>query len=150
MIQSKIKTAIKTSGLSWLTAPTAGHVVAYYSGDNQLLDTLEEYIGGGLAAGTTCIVIATALHLQLLQARLNLTNEQAKRLIIFDAAQTLKSFMVNGRPDQRLFTEVVGGLMASAAKNGTPIRAFGEMVALLWKSGNREATIMLEIMWKFL
>ena len=42
--------------------------------------------------------------------------------------------MVDGSevPDQAAFDRVVGGLIRSAVSGGGPVRAYGEMVALLW------------------
>src|SRR5262249_53995994 len=45
------------------------------------------------------------------------------------------------------FAEVVGGLVARATAGGRPLRAFGEMVALLAAEGNHAAAIRLETLW---
>ena len=37
--------------------------------------------------------------------------------------------------------------MERARKSGVQVRAFGEMVALLWESGESRATIQLENLW---
>jgi signal transduction histidine kinase len=69
------------------------------------------------------------------------------RLILLDAAETLARFMVDGSPDPERFAEVVGGLVAKAARGRKRLRAFGEMVALLWDAGNRAAAVRLEELW---
>ena len=38
-------------------------------------------------------------------------------------------------------------MVAQAAQNGRRVRAFGEMVALLWSEGNQAAAIRLEELW---
>jgi len=68
--------------------------------------------------------------------------------IALDADETLSKFMVDGRPDERRFAEVIGSLIGRAANDGgRPVRAFGEMVALLWAEGRHEAAIRLEELW---
>ncbi len=64
-----------------------------------------------------------------------------------DAAKLLAKFMVNGLPDKDLFIENVGSLIEKADRARTPIRAYGEMVALLWKQGNKDGVIQLESLW---
>jgi hypothetical protein len=41
----------------------------------------------------------------------------------------------------------VSGLLARARANGRRVRAFGEMVALLWEQGHHSATVRLEPQW---
>ena len=67
--------------------------------------------------------------------------------MILDAEDTLSRFMLGDRPDAVAFDEVVGGLVRTAAANGTPVRAYGEMVAVLWGEGRIEAAIELERLW---
>ncbi|MGI8602721.1 MAG: MEDS domain-containing protein [Verrucomicrobiales bacterium] len=64
-----------------------------------------------------------------------------------DAEQVLSKFMVKGWPDDRLFSEVVTGLLKRARKGGRRVRAFGEMVAVLWAQGHNGATVRLEHLW---
>jgi PAS domain S-box-containing protein len=76
------------------------------------------------------------------------------RYVTMDAAETLAQFMIDGRPDPERFMRVVGSAVANASrstkkKNGG-IAAFGEMVAILWDQGNKNATIRLEQLWNAL
>ena len=64
-----------------------------------------------------------------------------------DASATLSKFMVNGWPDYGLFMDTINELFERARKNNRQVRAFGEMVALLWSEGNSAATVMLEHLW---
>jgi signal transduction histidine kinase len=68
---------------------------------------------------------------------------------LLDARETLARFMVDGLPDAALFDEVVGGLVARARTHGchAPLRAYGEMVDMLWRDGNPRAAIRLEELW---
>jgi len=64
-----------------------------------------------------------------------------------DAAETLSKFMVNGQLEEKIFLQVIDGIMARATQAGRNLRIFGEMVALLWAEGNRTATIRVEELW---
>jgi PAS domain S-box-containing protein len=59
----------------------------------------------------------------------------------------LDKFMVNGEPDRDRFTRVVGCLLVRILRNGPRIRAFGEMVAILFERNNSPAAIRLEELW---
>lgn len=139
--------------MQWLSNPSAGHLVQYYKSDNELLKPLTEFIQAGLIKNEACIIIATKEHIEKLNTRLSekgidLLDAYTKgNYITLDARETLDSFMASGMPDARLFHENVGSLVADSFAKGLPIRAYGEMVALLWKAGNKEAVIQLEKLW---
>src|SRR5919109_1301881 len=71
------------------------------------------------------------------------------RLVFLDAEATLSRFMINGEPDGERFEQVVGeairGVRASAVQNG--VRAYGEMVGVLWSAGQHSAAVRLEELW---
>jgi signal transduction histidine kinase len=57
--------------------------------------------------------------------------------------------MVDGEPDGDQFRNSVGRVVEEIAGRcpGKPIRAYGEMVDLLWRAGNQQAAIQLEELW---
>jgi hypothetical protein len=67
--------------------------------------------------------------------------------IPLDAERTLSSFMIRGWPDDTLFQQEVSNILSRAGKNDRKVRAFGEMVALLWADGLNGATVRLEHLW---
>ncbi|HEV7782228.1 MAG TPA: hypothetical protein VGO58_13230, partial [Chitinophagaceae bacterium] len=69
------------------------------------------------------------------------------RYIPLNAEETLAKFMINGWPDEVLFNKTISGVISKSAGNGRKIRAFGEMVAILWAEGNNGATVQLEHLW---
>ena len=138
------------------TAPPVGerdHIVQFYESDEFLTEDVAEFVGGALRHGGVGIVIATAEHRAAVEARLRGAGIDGKgaaregRYIALDAAATLNSFMVDGAPDPARFRQVVGSLVTRACADGRPVRAFGEMVALLALDGNLDATIRLEELW---
>lgn len=145
----------------WNFAPRSGwddmsvteHFVQFYEADGFLLKSLSGFIGKAITSGESAIVVATAEHRQgldeLLQANgINIDGAKADgRYLTLDAAETLSKFMVDGSPEPDRFNEVMGNVIRSVTFGDTPIRAFGEMVALLWADGNNKAAIKLEELW---
>jgi hypothetical protein len=137
----------------WGEIAPCEHVVQIYEDDDVFLDLLNGYVSGGIHAGDSVVVIATASHLRLLNERLVKSSFDISRLkatyqyIPLDADETLSRFMVNGWPDENLFNDVVRDLIVKAKGNGRQVRAFGEMVAILWAKGQVGATVRLEHLW---
>jgi signal transduction histidine kinase/CheY-like chemotaxis protein len=130
-----------------------GHAVQLYEHEAFLLDSVTDYIGSALAASSAGILIATPPHrdgvAQRLTARgLDVVGAGAQgRYIALDARDTLTRFMVDGWPDPARFDDTIGTLISKTQERAPRIHAFGEMVALLWAEGNREAAIRLEELW---
>lgn len=134
----------------WNYAPRSGwdemgdaeHFVQFYEADGFLLNSLSGFIGRAITSGDAAIVVATQEHrnglAELLQANgLDVTSAKTRgRYVSLDAAETLSKFMLDGSPEPARFNEVMGGIIASVTDGGSRVRAFGEMVALLWAEGN--------------
>jgi hypothetical protein len=137
----------------WGEIAPCEHILQIYENDEVFLDLLFGFVSGGLNAGDSIIVIASETHLKGLNHRLNqhgyhVPSLISKRLYIcLDANETLSKFMVGDWPDERLFNQVVSKVISKAKQNGQQVRAFGEMVAILWAMGNVDATIRLEHLW---
>ena len=138
--------------------PHHDHAVQFYRDDAALLKTLSRFTREGLTAGQPVIVIATpehraALSTQLVQDGLSLDFfERQGHLWLLDARETLATFMDGRVPNPGRFHAVVGNLLdqARTTSDGAAIRAYGEMVDVLWKEGNAEAAIRLECLWNAL
>jgi hypothetical protein len=129
------------------------HLVHFFQDTTVFLNSLESFILHGLMAGDGVVVIARPGHRRSLEFRLaahglNLeklaTNEQ---LVLLDAESTLASFMRDGMPDEVAFEQTLGGLLNQVRSRHQAVRAFGEMVGLLWEQENRAATFRLEELW---
>jgi hypothetical protein len=134
---------------------THRHSVKFYGNDASLFTTVAGFLCEGLVVGQPAIVIATPSHraaiLQHLQDRL-IDVERAREsgdLLMLDAEETLTTFMSGDEPDGDLFESNVGSLIDGAldGREPTMVRAYGEMVDVLWKAGRPEAAIKLEMLW---
>lgn len=129
------------------------HVVQFYRDEQDLADQAGGHLARTVEDGGVALVIATPAHQAAFEARLAVAsiNVAAARdggaWLALDAGRTLDQCTAGGRPDPAAFDRVVGGLLREAAGQGRPVRAFGEMVALLWASGLVNAAIQLEQMW---
>ena len=112
-----------------------------------------EYIGAGLRAGEVTIAIITETHRADVEDGLRADGfdldsaHAAGQYITLNAAETLALIMADGEPDPTRFEEVVAAIVGQAAESGRPVRAFGEMVALLAAEGNHAAAVRLEALW---
>jgi len=149
---------VSPAAADWSAVGARGHAVQFYQTDGHLLDLLTRFIGTALVTGDVGIVIATKPHRDGLAKRfkarglnVNVAREQG-RFVALDAAATLSRFMIDGRPDEQRFRDVIGGLLEDVASRGERrrIAAFGEMVALLWAEGRAESALELEEMWNTL
>lgn len=137
----------------WTEMSDSEHFVQFYEADGFLLNSLSGFIGTALKAGEGAIVVATPPHRrgleELLQTNgLELATASASGLYVsLDAADTLSQFMVDGSPEPDRFIEVIGGLVAKVSDGRPRVKAFGEMVALLWSEGNYAGAIRLEELW---
>ena len=137
----------------WTAMNDTEHFVQFYEADGFLLNSLGGFIGSAINSGDAALVVATQAHRdgldELLTANgLDVATAKARgQFVSIDAAETLSQFMLNGSPQSDRFNEVVGGIIASVSDGRPRVRAFGEMVALLWAEGKQEAAIRLEEMW---
>jgi hypothetical protein len=137
----------------WAELSPCEHLVQIYEDDAVFLDTLAEFVAGGIVQGEAVIVIATPKHREGLQKRLAAkaisvaAAQSSDQLVLLDAEQTMAQFLIDKWPDDALFHEVIGGIIERAKGPGRKVRAFGEMVAVMWTQGYCGATIRLEHLW---
>ena len=138
----------------WGEIAPAEHYVQIYRDDAVFLDTLEDFVAGGLRSGDAVVLIATPEHLKALEQRLLVQDidvaaaRETDQYIALLAVETLHRFMVGAWPDDEKFKAVVSGILERArGKKGRRVRAFGEMVAILWACANVGATVRLEQLW---
>jgi anti-sigma regulatory factor (Ser/Thr protein kinase) len=69
------------------------------------------------------------------------------RLVMADAKTVLGGFMAGDLPQPPAFHRAVRPLLGVAGAGGRRVRAFGEMVSLLWDDGNVLGAVELERLW---
>jgi MEDS: MEthanogen/methylotroph, DcmR Sensory domain len=129
------------------------HAVQFYGHDDELAERVAGYLLEALGGGGVAIVIATPEHRREFEDRLTQAGADlaaagdSGAYLALDASETVRELMAAGRLDGAAFDRVIGGLIRRAGTGGRPVRAYGEMVALLWDDGLVNAAIQLEEMW---
>jgi signal transduction histidine kinase len=132
---------------------TDGHLVQYYEKEGFLFDRVTDFMSDGLRGNDAAILIATRAHRDGVESRLRRKGvdlnelKSGGRYHPLDAQQTLSLFMVDGTPDPQRFVSTIGPVIQTARGGDRRVLAFGEMVALLWAEGNRDAAVRLEELW---
>lgn len=145
--------SVSDANVFWGEIAPTEHFVQIYENDEIFLDLLQNFVINGFTAGDCVVVIATQDHIDLLDGRLVKAGTDIASLkaddqyIPLDAGKTLDEFMVNGWPDARLFHQTINRIIGRARQRNRPLRAFGEMVAVLWGHGLSGATVHLENLW---
>jgi len=132
-----------------------GHDVQFYKTDQYLVDTVVSFLGDGIRAGQPIIVIATDTHRRAFVDTLMARNLDPDKLysgqlaVWLDARETLAAFMEGSVPNRELFYATVGSVFERLVEKRyyLVVRAYGEMVDLLYKDGNIEGAIVLEQLW---
>jgi PAS domain S-box-containing protein len=140
------------------TGKPGHHFVQFYKDEEALLDEVADFMDGALRRGDAGVVIATPLHRQGIDRRLQRAREAVGaehwfpgEFIALDADETLQRFMREDWPDETLFMEVIGDVLKRASRDGArSVRAFGEMVALLFERRQQAAAVRLEELWNAL
>lgn len=129
------------------------HLVHFFDTDESLVGVVAGYLSSAVLGGDAAVIVVAPGHRELFQAALAAAGVDVGaamadgRLVVRDAADTMAAFVADGRVDARVFDEVVGGLIRDAYASGRPVRAYGEMVALLWAAGDVTAAMDLEGLW---
>lgn len=131
------------------------HAVRFYENKASLCRTVADFLSEGAALDQPGLVIATPAHRDALLSELRSSNLDieariaAGDLLLLDAREVLNGFMVAGVPDARLFNLQVPAALEQLCRGrkDSSVRAYGEMVDVLWQDGNTTAAIRLEILW---
>lgn len=137
-----------------LRAPQDGdHIVQVYQDKDFLATAVAEFVGTGLQRGEAAILFCRPEHAQAFMDRLGAMRVDVveamgrRQLQLLDAETTLLRFLKDGQPQWTPFHEVIGGAIAEARLRFPVVRAYGEMVDILWQRGAHDAAIRLEEFW---
>ena len=138
-----------------LDMPSSRHSVQFYEDEDVMVRTVSAFVAEGLSSQEPVVVIATperragvtrALHAH----GIDVSGRQAVgELHLHDARETLATFMDGGRPNRDRFRQTVGNVIASSRRGvrNRRVRAYGEMVNVLWRDGQKDAALKLEELW---
>jgi hypothetical protein len=137
------------------SAPPSGHGVQVYTELAELAASVGSYFDAGFRAGEPALVIATAGNLETFRGELERRGHDVDALQEHgvltrrDAEETLAALMSGELPSPARFQEIVGGAVDEVARRfpDTTVRAFGEMVDLLFQAGREAAAVALEDLW---
>lgn len=130
------------------------HVAVVYKHSDHLARAVADWLEPGLARGGV-VLLATVSHLELVRRELRRRGldvdgvERAGRFVALDAHWAMAQFVLERGPDaatfRRILDEVIARVRASAP--GQPVRAWGEVVALLRVAGRGQDAHQLEELW---
>lgn len=134
-------------------AATAEHACHFYTEDASLVATVSRFLEPAFTAGGAIVSIGTPHHLAAIDDSLRQAGHDVDRAreegryIELDAREALDRLTRTGLPTREAFETVVGRIVAKAAADHGDVRAFGEIVSLLWRDGKRAAALRLEELW---
>jgi CheY-like chemotaxis protein len=130
------------------------HAVYFYEDAELLSRTVADFVATGLVANQSAVLITTPPHsAAILEQLIAMEIDPLRRigqgdLVILDAGETLRRLMVDEVPNPRRFEDTVGPILDVAAGNRKRmVRAYGDMVDLLWNNDRGAAALSLEILW---
>ena len=131
------------------------HVVHFYDEDASLVRVVTSFLGEGLAEGDAALIVATGPHLRAIEGELEARGFDCARaraegrLAALPADEALGGFMRGEVAEGPRFHALFEGLAERLrARSSTGrVRAYGEMVELLWRRGHRAATVRVEELW---
>ena len=137
------------------TAVGPGHTVQFYENDAFLAAAVADFVADGLREEQAVIVIAVAAHRQAFARRLRARGIDPERarsqgtLTWCDADVLLTRIMVDDEVDADRFRAEVLPLLqrAELRSPGGVTRAYGELVDVLWRRGDRDAALRIEELW---
>ena len=132
------------------------HVVQLYGEDALLLrQQVGQFIGEGLALGEPALVIAGPRNRDAFVCQLSedghdpITAIQTGRLVLIDAATLLGAMTVDGKLAWEAFDASAGAAVRDlrVRTGASRMRAYGEMVGILWQARQASDAAVLEDFW---
>lgn len=131
------------------------HAVQFYDSPEALAEVVADFVHHGLWSGEAVVLVVVPEHGRRICAALEARGvdlqhvQHERRLVLLDAVRTLRRLMIGATPDRATFRTEVGGVLAGAfaASTSGRVRAYGEMVDVLWRDGHREAALAIERLW---
>jgi hypothetical protein len=147
----------RVAELAPLVMATAGtHAVQLYEDDAFLIEILARVVGEALESGDAVVTLATRHHQDALDERLALRRidvgaaRDLERYVTLDAETTVATLTADGEIGAEQFDATIVPALDRAARAtvGGRVRAFGELVSLLWMRSRRDTALALEALWE--
>lgn len=129
------------------------HALHLYHDDTALATTVASFLGPGFVGRDAIISIGTRAHVAAIEQRLRSDGRDVDaalavgRYVSMDAEAVIPRLLRNGLPTRDTFADVLGRQIERLAQEHGSVRAFGEIVSLLWRDGKRTAAMRLEDLW---
>src|SRR5579859_980892 len=129
------------------------HLLQLYGADENALETnVASYVSEGLENGEGVVLITTPGHRGTFRRKIESLGRSAAdaihegRVVFLDARETLARFMTDDGPDwERFHTTISRVIRSLRAQTGVQaVRAYGEMVGILWQDLQFAAAVRLE------
>lgn len=125
-----------------------GHLVQIYNQDNEgaLIQNVSRFLTAGLRNGDAGLVVANARQAEAFRREIG---KEAEAIRFLDSTETLARLMFRGQLDWNRFRDVIGGAVGELRGNDSQrgLRAYGDMVNLLWNDRQYAAAMRLELLW---
>lgn len=129
------------------------HVAQLFDTPETRADGILEFIREGLSANEAVLLVLTPAHWDAVRRRSGEHGVDTSAAIasgvvtLRDAEATLRRLMRNDRPDWSAFDRTVGTLVRNLSATHGRVRAYGEMVDSLARSGEFQSAARLEELW---
>lgn len=129
------------------------HALHLYHDDARLATTVATFLAPAFAEGDAILSIATRAHGAAIEQRLRSGGQDIDRArrtgqyLSMDAERIIARLLRNGLPTRETFADVVGHHVERLTERHGNVRAFGEIVSLLWRDGKSAAALRLEDLW---
>jgi hypothetical protein len=146
--------SLSSSADFWKDIHRGEKVLHIYDDRQRFIDSLASFVGTGVNAGESMVLILTPEHRLLLEAKLRDHAVQLGTLamnasyIVCDAATELENILENDQPDRKKFEKRLRQLLRQARTHSRrKVRVFDEMIVLLRQAGQYENAHRLEDFW---
>jgi hypothetical protein len=129
------------------------HPCHFYRDDAALASTVARFLAPAFSEGQAMVIFSTPAHLAAIEKRLRaeaLDVDGARsrgQYVAKDARVVMEALVEGDVPTAERFDAVVGSHIERASHEFGAVRAFGEIVSLMWRDGKRDAALRLEHLW---
>lgn len=126
------------------------HAVHFFDQEAVLADLAGAFLAEAVRTDGSALIVSTPTRVAAFGRAMALAGVDTPgggSVLAVDAGETLAGFMTPDGPDAARFETTVGGLVRAAGAGGRPVRVYGDMVAMLWESGDVTGALQLESLW---